>query len=86
MRALKAFVLGAFATGILAYAIAAALAIAAQAGDRALDIALGPVVVVSVAVDGPTAGTTFGAGLLLIALAGGLLNLVAARLIARRSG
>jgi hypothetical protein len=86
MRALKAFVLGAVATGILAYAIAAALAIAAQAGDRALDIALGPVVVVSVVVDGPSAVTTFGPGLLLIALAGGLLNLVAARLIARRSG
>jgi hypothetical protein len=85
MRALKAFLLGAVATGIVAYAIAAALAVAAQADGRPLDLSIGPVVFVSVAVEGKTAVTTFGAGLALIAVAGGLLNLIAARLIARRS-
>ena len=42
MRGLKAFVLGAVATGVVAYALVAALAVAAQAGERTLDIALGP--------------------------------------------
>jgi hypothetical protein len=85
MRALKAFALGAFATGIVGYAVAAGLAVAAQADGRALDVALGPIVVVSVVVDGSTTTTTFGAGLALIAVAGGLLNLLAARVIARHS-
>ena len=86
MRALKAFLLGAVATGIVAYAIAAALAVAAQAGGDPLDLSIGPVVIVSVVVEGKTAVTTFGAGLALIAIGGGLLNVLAARLIARRSG
>ena len=42
--------------------------------------------IVSVVVEGKTAVTTFGAGLALIAIAGGLLNVLAARVIARRSG
>ena len=86
MRALKAFLLGAVATGIVAYAIAAALALAAQAGGDPLDLSVGPVVIVSVVVQGKTAVTTFGAGLALIAFAGGLSNVLAARVIARRSG
>jgi len=86
VRALKAFLLGAVATGIVAYAIAAALALAAQAGGDPLDLSIGPVVIVSVVVQGKTAVTTFGAGLALIAIAGGLLNVLAARVIARRSG
>ena len=85
MRALKAFLLGAVAAGIIAYAVAAGFAIAAQAGGHPLDIALGPVVIVSVSHEGRTAVTTFGAGLVLIALVGGLVNVVAARVIARRS-
>lgn len=85
MRALKAFLLGAVATGIVAYAITAALAVAAQAGGDPLDLSIGPVVIVSVVVEGKTAVTTFGVGLALIAVAGGLLNVLAARLIARRS-
>ena len=48
MRALKAFLLGAFALGVLAYALAAALAVTAQAGGRTIDLALGPLVVVAV--------------------------------------
>ena len=85
MRALKAFLLGAMATGIVAYAIVAALAVAAQAGDRPLGIAVGPILIVSVVIDGSTSITTFGSGLVLIAFAGGVLNLVAAQVIRRRS-
>ncbi len=46
MRALKAFVLGALAVGVVAYALVAALAVTAQAGGRTLDISLGPLTLV----------------------------------------
>lgn len=85
MRSLRAFLLGALAIGLVAYAAAAAIAVAAQAGDRSLDLALGPVVVVSVVerADGTT--TTFGPGLVLLAVAGGLANLMLAAFIRRRA-
>ena len=85
MRDLKAFVLGAVAFGILAYAGAASLAVATQAAGGSLRAGLGPIVVVSVETEGSLAATTFGSGLLLVAIVGGLLNLVAARLIRRRA-
>jgi hypothetical protein len=85
VRALRAFVLGAFAIGLVAYAAAAALAAAAQAGDRSLDLALGPVVVLSVMHRAGTTTTTFGPGLLLLAVAGGVLNLTLAAFIRRRA-
>ena len=85
MRALRAFLLGTLAIGVVAYAAAAALAVAAQAGDRSLDLALGPVVAVSVVEHAQTTTTTFGPGLVLLALAGGLANLVLASLIRRRA-
>ena len=86
MRALRAFLLGAFAVGVLAYAVSAALAVTAQAGGRTLDLALGPVTVVAVSREGAQTVTTFGVGLVLLALAGGLANLAAAHVIRRRSG
>ena len=85
MRALKAFLLGAVAVGVVAYALAAALAVTAQAGERALDIAIGPFTVVSVAREGVATVTTFGLGLVVLALAGGIANLVAAQVIRHRS-
>ena len=85
MRSLKAFLLGALATGLVAYAAAAALAVAAQAGERSLDLSLGPVVVMSVTERADTTTTTFGPGLLLLAVAGGLVNLALAALIRRRA-
>ena len=84
MRALRAFLLGALAIGLLAYVAAAALAAAAQAGNRAFTLGLGPVELVSVVEHGSTTATTFGVGLLLLALAGGLANVALATLIARR--
>jgi predicted Co/Zn/Cd cation transporter (cation efflux family) len=86
MWALKAFVLGALAVGVVAYALVAALAVISQAGGRTLDISLGPLTFVAVTRSGAATVTTFGAGLFLLALAGGLLNLVAAEAIRNRSG
>jgi len=86
MWALKAFLLGSLALAVVGYAAAAALAVAAQVGGTTVDIALGPLVVVSVAVEGAARVTTFGPGILVIALAGGMANVAAAQLIRRRAG
>ena len=84
MWALRAFVLGTLAIGVLAYALAAALAVAALAGRRTLDLAFGPLAIVSVTTERSATVTTFGPGLIVLALAGGVVNLVAAWLLARR--
>jgi len=86
MRTLRAFVLGAVAVGVLAYAGAAALAVGAQAGGRSLSVGLGPVIVVSVERATSAAVTTFGPGLLALAVIGGLVNLAAAWLVRRKAG
>ena len=86
MRGLRAFALGAIAAGVLAYAGAAALAVGAQAAGRSLIVGLGPLVVVSVERQASDAITTFGPGLLVVAVLGGCVNLVAARLLGRRAG
>ena len=61
------------------------VAVAAQAGGRTLDVAVGPLLIVSVTMEGAARVTTFGPGLLVLALVGGVVNLVAARMIRRRS-
>ena len=86
MRSLKAFLLGTVAVGVVSYALVAALAVAAQAGGRALEIALGPLAVVSVTQEGAATALTFGPGLVVLALVGGLANLAAAQLVRHRSG
>ena len=84
MWALKAFLLGAVAVGVVAYALVAALAVAAQAGGRALAIALGPLTLVSVTQGEAATVTTLGSGLVVLAVAGGLVNLAAAQLMRHR--
>jgi hypothetical protein len=86
MRALKAFLLGATAVGALAYALVATLALAAQADARSLDLALGPLRLVSVGEERGATITTFGPGVIALAVVGGLVNLVAARVLRRGSG
>ena len=86
MWAVKALVLGSLAFGIVGYAAAAALAVAAQAGSSTIDVALGPLPVVSVTLEGAARVTTFGIGILVIALVGGFANVAAAQLIRRRAG
>ncbi len=87
MRALiRAFLLGALAIGLVAYALAAAAAVTAQAGGRTLEIALGQLRMVSVVEEGSATVTTFGSGILVVALVGGLVNLAGAAAIRRRSG
>jgi len=85
VRALKAFLLGALAVGALAYALSATLALTAQAAGHTFAAAVGPLVLVSVTVEGTSAVTTFGPGLVALAVAGGLANLAAARLVRHRS-
>jgi hypothetical protein len=79
-------VVGMLATGVLAYAGAAALAVAVQAGTSGgLHIAIGGIVLVAVERSDDATATTFGAGLLVLAVAGGILNALAAALLSRRS-
>jgi hypothetical protein len=85
VRSLKAFLLGMLAIGVVAYTATAALAVAAQAGDRSLDLTLGPVGILAVADHAGVTTTTFGPGLFLIAVAGGVANLALAALIRRRA-
>ena len=85
MRALKAFLLGAFATGLLVYVVAAAIAVSTQAAGRTLDVSLGPLTVVSVAERGTAVETTFGVAIALLAVVGGLLNAGAAAALRRRA-
>ena len=85
MRALKAFVLGSLALGIIGYTLAAALAVAAQAGGYTIGVGVGPLLVVSVTLEGATKVTTFGPGIPVVALIGGAVNLAAATLIRHRA-
>jgi hypothetical protein len=85
VRSLKAFLLGTLAVGIVGYAVAAALAVSAQAAGRTIDIRLGPLGIVMVATEGAAKVITFGAGLLVLAALGGVLNLAAASVIRRRA-
>ena len=47
---------------------------------------VGPLLVVSVTLEGAARVTTFGPGILVLALAGGIANVAAAQLIRRRAG
>jgi hypothetical protein len=85
VRSLKAFLLGTLAVGIVVYAAAAALAVSAEAAGHSVDLGLGPLEIVSVTTHGTATAITFGPALLALALAGGLLNLSAARVIRRRA-
>ena len=85
MRALKAFLLGALAVGALAYALLPTLALTAQAGGHTLDVTLGPLVFVTVGEERDAIITTFGPGVVVLALVGGLANLAAAVLVRHRA-
>lgn len=85
MRPLKAFGLGLVAFGVLAYAGAAIVAFLGVAGSvGALRVAAGPLLLVEVVRADGASETTFGPGLLALALAGGLANAVAAAVLDRR--
>ena len=84
MRSVRAFLLGAAATGVVAYVFVAALALVAAAGGSTIHLGVGRLVLVSVDSDANSTTTVFGSGLLVVALAGGVLNLVTARVLRRR--
>ena len=86
LGALRALAVGTLATGALAFAGAAALAVAVQAGGSgSLHVALGPLLLVAVERGSDATATTFGVGLPLLALVGGLVNAAAAVFLSRRS-
>lgn len=82
MLLVKAFALGMVALAVLGYAVVTVAAMAAVSAGREIEMSLGPIVVV--AVDRVTGGTetTYGAGLLLVALLGGAVNAAAAGALA----
>ena len=84
MRAVKVFLVGAAAIGAVAYVFAAGLALVVAAGGSTMQLGLGPLLLVSVRHDGGSTTTVIGFGLIAVALAGGLLNLLAARWVGRR--
>lgn len=88
MRALlTALLLGSAAAGLLAVAAVAGIGVAVDAvGGRGGSIAIGPLLVAAWERSGSGSATTFGPGLPVVALAGGLVNAAAAALLrARRS-
>jgi hypothetical protein len=82
-----AFVLGAAAVGIVASVAGFAVGVAAQSGGWAsFRTALGPIVFLAFERTPQATTTTFGAGLPLLALAGGALNALGAGVVTRRRG
>jgi hypothetical protein len=86
VRLVRAFVLGVAALGIPAAAAALVAGTIAQAAQAELELSLGQVLLVSVVRTADGSVTTLGLGVPLIALAGGLLNVAAGLLLARRAG
>ena len=81
-----AFVLGAVAVGIAVSVAGLVLGVAAQSGGwESFRVALGPVLFLSFERMPGETSTTFGNGLLLLALAGGALNALGAALLSRRT-
>ncbi len=80
-----AFLLGLLAFGIVGGAAVVAVAIVADAaGWHAYRVALGPLLVTDFERDGTRTAASFGPGLILIGLAGGILNVLGAALLVRR--
>lgn len=84
MWALRPFVLGGAATAAVAYVFVAAAGLVAATAGVELRLALGPVVLVAVEVDGSTTATTIGAGLAAVAMVGAVTNVIAAAILRRR--
>lgn len=86
MRYLKAFVLGALAVGVLLGAVVATVAAVATTGAISeLRLAFGPVVLVAVRDVAGVTETTFGPGIGLVALVGGVANATALGWLGRRA-
>lgn len=84
MSVLRAGALGALAVGVLAYGVVTVFSVVAMRSGGGFDVRLGPIVIAAVERSGESTTTVYGPGLLLMALAGGLLNGAAARILVRR--
>jgi hypothetical protein len=85
VRALKAFLLGVAAGAVLAYTAAATAALVVSAASGELQLAIGPVELLVVERTGVGTETTFGAGLIGVALVAGVANAAAASVLALRA-
>jgi hypothetical protein len=84
--AVKALLLGVAACALVLYAAAAAVGVTADVrGWGPFDLELGPLPLLSFERKGASTSFELGTGLFVLALAGGLANLVAAALVRRRS-
>jgi hypothetical protein len=84
---MTAFALGAGAFGIALLAAGLAVGIFAQSGGwPSFRIGLGPLTLLELTRRGETTSTTFGSGMLAVAILGGALNAVAAACLSRRAG
>jgi hypothetical protein len=84
-RLVIAFALGAAAVGVIAVVLALLAAMLAEASDRnELHVALGPIALLDFQRDAAGSSTTFGPGLIVLPLLGGLLNAAGAALLRNR--
>jgi hypothetical protein len=84
--ALKALLLGVAAFALVLYAAAAAIGVTADVrGWRTFEVELGPLPLLSFEREGASTSFELGVGLFVLALAGGLANLLAAALVRRRT-
>jgi ABC-type Co2+ transport system permease subunit len=84
VRLLKAFAFGSVAGVVVAYATAVTVGLAVAAADAELHIAIGPATLLAVESGRDGFATTFGPGLLVLAIVAGLLNAVVAAALSRR--
>lgn len=84
MRGVRAFLLGALAVSVVAWAGLTVIAIAAQSAGRDILVGLGPLVLLEVERGSTGAEATFGLALLGLAVVGGAVNALTAEILARR--
>ena len=85
MSIVRAVVLGAAATAVLAYVFVGAVALVIAAGGGKAHVALGPLRMVEVSHGREGSSVALGSGLLALALLGGVLNGLAGLGLRRRS-
>jgi len=85
VRPLRAFAFGSVAGAVVAYAAAATVGLAVAAADAELHVAIGPATLLAVESSAGGTAATFGPGLLVLAMAVGLVNTAVAAVLSRRA-
>ena len=85
MSLVRAFVLGAAATAVLAYVFCGAVALVVAAGGGGARLAVGSLQIFEVSHSADGSAIALGSGLLVLAFVGGLLNALVGYVLRRRS-